>query len=134
MGTPSSFLCLAFSLSTLNPLSITSLSSNHPQRSSIYTRPSILPSPIPLTHSSSPILITTYLERVGRITLLGEWCENDGSLDFTAFCWLTRASAHSASCMSPFLSGAGVMSTFLQPTHLHMLEHGILAWRQCTEL
>lgn len=65
---------------------------------------------------------------VGKSIFAGEWWENDGNLDLTAFCWLTLASAHSASCISPFLSEPGFKSTFLHPTHLHIFEHGIFAF------
>lgn len=49
----------------------------------------------------------------------------DESLVLAAVCCCTRTSAASARCIRVFLSG--LSSKFLQPTHLQMDEHMILA-------
>lgn len=66
-----------------------------------------------------PPLVMTGVVRVSR----SEICED--SLVFAAVCCCTRTSAASAKCISVFLSG--LSSKFLQPMHLQMDEHMILA-------
>ena len=53
------------------------------------------------------------------------WVEN---LLFAAVCCCTLTSAASAKCIKVFLSG--LSSKFLQPIHLHIFEHIILAWKK----
>ena len=63
---------------------------------------------------------------VGGGGRVGTSCIWEDSFVLAAVCCCTRTSAASAKCINVFLSG--LSSKFLQPTHLQIDEHKILAY------